>query len=679
MRQTGFVVVVSLWLLGGTALAQTSYDSQAYGDCVYGGTTDCSSGSGTTTLTPAPTPTSIGTPAAPTVIILNNDPLYGGTGVLLHLNASNNPILPEFYTINSDGSANSGQVYKITVASIGDNFVVLNFTPISSDNAQPIVETISLQQTQTSDVNGDGVADITVTLQSIQDGTAGLLFQLPSAPKPTTGGGPITKPSINSSQPAGQGVLGGVLSALDHIIKNVIQSIPQPILVTFPYTLLLLLLLIAIWTIRQSWLEIIYYRKLAHLLKLQRQIVEEKDNFLNLSAHYLRTPLTNIAGGVDLLGIKPETHGLGEKLKPVVQQLREIIERILQQAGSSQQLQDIDIPESITQEALKVRLETRLVILVVIIGAVVLATDFLVHQAKHLSDDTLNYILQLTLYVLISLAVYGSLRYWRLRRKNSLETLRLLNSQLALDRGRNDLIAGVYHEASPLVETLSNAEPELPEGEVASRAMVNGFKNFRDILGKFALLPTLSALNPTLANQDCDVGEVIRQAVEPYQAAIAAKKQTITLPIATTPLPVHGEIGLVRRVVISLIDNAVKFTPEGGKIEVEARQQGGKVRLWIRDNGPGIAPDKLPHIFKPFSRAEIDALHFNLEGMGFSLYLDKIILDALEGSIAVSSPAGAGITFEVVLNAPEQTQAAAILEAQPSLDGGQINLLVARS
>jgi len=97
----------------------------------------------------------------------------------------------------------------------------------------------------------------------------------------------------------------------------------------------------------------------------------------------------------------------------------------------------------------------------------------------------------------------------------------------------------------------------------------------------------------------------------------------------------------------SLIDNAIKFSHDGGTITVVSTPHEGVLTLKVSDYGIGIPEEKMSQLFKPFSRST-SALEFNYEGLGFSLFLDKIIMDYMGGEISARSEDHKHTTFTVV-------------------------------
>ena len=100
--------------------------------------------------------------------------------------------------------------------------------------------------------------------------------------------------------------------------------------------------------------------------------------------------------------------------------------------------------------------------------------------------------------------------------------------------------------------------------------------------------------------------------------------------------------------IYNIIDNAIKFTPEGGKITLEVSQADNTVNIAVTDSGIGIAEEEIPQLFTKFHRGT-SVLKYDYEGTGIGLYASKIIIDNLGGSITVMSKLGKGSTFTISL------------------------------
>src|SRR5262245_64717389 len=110
-----------------------------------------------------------------------------------------------------------------------------------------------------------------------------------------------------------------------------------------------------------------------------------------------------------------------------------------------------------------------------------------------------------------------------------------------------------------------------------------------------------------------------------------------------------GDAQWLKHAVLNVVDNAIKYTPEGGSVSVRGYANNGHVTIEVRDTGIGIPAESLPHIFERFYRVESSRAK-DIEGVGLGLNLTKWIIDHHGGEIRVSSKPGMGTTFELRLN-----------------------------
>jgi PAS domain S-box-containing protein len=147
------------------------------------------------------------------------------------------------------------------------------------------------------------------------------------------------------------------------------------------------------------------------------------------------------------------------------------------------------------------------------------------------------------------------------------------------------------------------------------------------------------------------VAEVVRDAVETVEPAVNAKR--IELRVTTAPdLPViDADPDRLRQVFWNLLSNAVKFTPEGGTISVTTTHVDDMVRTTITDNGDGIAPEFLPHMFDRFRQADASTTR-NYAGLGLGLAIVRHLVEAHGGTVTgMSDGPGHGAEFTVSLPA----------------------------
>jgi two-component system OmpR family sensor kinase len=115
------------------------------------------------------------------------------------------------------------------------------------------------------------------------------------------------------------------------------------------------------------------------------------------------------------------------------------------------------------------------------------------------------------------------------------------------------------------------------------------------------------------------------------------------------PVPVRGEPVMLTAMIRNLIDNALRFAPEGGRIDVAIYQDGATCMLQIEDTGPGVSSDEIDRIFEPFFRGQRP----EGEGVGLGLAIVKRIVDRLGGSIEAVNIAAAGRTgLRIVVRLP---------------------------
>jgi PAS domain S-box-containing protein len=146
-----------------------------------------------------------------------------------------------------------------------------------------------------------------------------------------------------------------------------------------------------------------------------------------------------------------------------------------------------------------------------------------------------------------------------------------------------------------------------------------------------------------------DVGHVLHAAMTTVHPAATAKGIEILASVPPLLPQILGDEGRLQQVIWNLLANAVKFTPRGGAITVRLVHAGSVLRLMVQDNGKGIEPDYLPHVFEPFSQ-EDGTMTRSHEGIGLGLSIVRSLVELHGGRIRVASDgAGLGATFTVEL------------------------------
>jgi signal transduction histidine kinase len=225
------------------------------------------------------------------------------------------------------------------------------------------------------------------------------------------------------------------------------------------------------------------------------------------------------------------------------------------------------------------------------------------------------------------------------------------------DGVRRELIAGVSHDLrTPLttlrgyLETLLLMEGNLGEAErreYLASALKHG-QRLSELIRSLSELARLDAPEMQAQLEPFPLGEIVQDVVQKFE--LAASHQGIELRAEYAPElpPVYADIGLIERVFENLIENALRYTPEGGTITVALAPQAHTIRVSVTDSGPGIPPELLPRIFDRFWRSR-EGTQRRSEGMGLGLAIAKRILELHGSSIEVESKLGVGSSFSFKL------------------------------
>jgi two-component system phosphate regulon sensor histidine kinase PhoR len=221
-----------------------------------------------------------------------------------------------------------------------------------------------------------------------------------------------------------------------------------------------------------------------------------------------------------------------------------------------------------------------------------------------------------------------------------------------LDRAKTEFVTTVSHDLrSPLTAILSYVHLTEQAGPLDAMQQEFLARVRNSVLSITHLLTDLLELSRIEAGLDgqhkpVHLEPIIDDVVEEFRPQADRKRQTLQ---THTPAPVSRVLGSpmrLRQVVANLAGNAIKYTPEDGKITLSLSEEGGQVVLRVSDNGIGIPPADQPHIFEKFYRASGPAQEQDGTGLGLSIV--KTIIDAHGGRIWVDSRAGEGTTFTVV-------------------------------
>ena len=166
-------------------------------------------------------------------------------------------------------------------------------------------------------------------------------------------------------------------------------------------------------------------------------------------------------------------------------------------------------------------------------------------------------------------------------------------------------------------------------------------------LAEDLLLLSRSSAGPESPGARVDLESVVLDAAS-VAARLAKDRGVIVRVGATAPAAVQGDAGALRRAVLNLLENGVKYTPAGGRVEVSVADDGASAIITVDDTGPGIDPADAEHIFEPFVRLDA-ARARETGGSGLGLAIARSIVVAHRGVLAVERAPGGGARFTIRL------------------------------
>ncbi|MBI3695931.1 MAG: HAMP domain-containing protein [Acidobacteria bacterium] len=186
------------------------------------------------------------------------------------------------------------------------------------------------------------------------------------------------------------------------------------------------------------------------------------------------------------------------------------------------------------------------------------------------------------------------------------------------------------------------------EYETALRQVLSESERTSALIENLLTLARPDSGSESLDKRPLDLLQLLRETASQGETLALGRGIRFAFEADSAPLIILGDGPAVRRLILILLDNAVKYTPEGGEVALRAAGDQGFVRIEVRDTGVGIAQTDLPHIFERFYRADA-ARSRQSGGAGLGLAIAKWIVEQHGGHIEAESELGRGSTFRVRL------------------------------
>ncbi len=234
--------------------------------------------------------------------------------------------------------------------------------------------------------------------------------------------------------------------------------------------------------------------------------------------------------------------------------------------------------------------------------------------------------------------------------------LRDITDLRKLEKVRTDFVANVSHELKTPLTSIAGFIETLLDGAYKSQDHYMHFLNIikqetdrmTRLINELLYFSRIETAGISFNKKQVDLIEVVMNALSVLQTAIKEKKHKVKLSLPDSIEPILSDEDSLLQIMINLIDNAVKYTPDGGKIDIALHETSDQEIITVSDNGIGIAENEMDRIFERFYRVD-RARGGEVKGTGLGLAMVKHLVKGLEGKITVNSELGKGTTFKVYI------------------------------
>jgi signal transduction histidine kinase len=498
-----------------------------------------------------------------------------------------------------DPSENPGTKLTVVVTGSDDTTATYTYTTKPSTNQQPTNNSAGHTQTVTPTTNF-GTNDV--------------------------GGSAAPPPAI-------------IAAAVPEAVKQVFRSLPPAVIISFPYFLFVLLAAAAIFLFLQIKRELTAASKAADAIEQERVIRELKKNFIGLASHYLRTPLTILSSGADLLvATKVSTAESIAPLKAAIDNLGAHVKAII----ANEEAATVETAGSGEEPHTNFRIWMNVGIIVIVVLAAIF--NFSAYASGR-GAAVFNVVTQFVAFGVVALVLYQIERRFTLRRKERKTQDNILQLQQQLQNSQDIFLEETATWLYDDYNKIKDLARTLPEDD-KTKPLRDGIQKLYGVVSKCRTAQSIKGSRSTAALSAVNLKDIFDTSDPTLAELINAKQLQLNAP--NDKQVKLQEPSLVKHVARSLIDNAAAYSPENGNVQMSAADDGKSVTLAVADQGKGIPKDRQKMLFQPLSKIE-GFENFDHEGMGLSLYLDKLIMNYLGGNIDLTSEENKGTTVNLQL------------------------------
>jgi signal transduction histidine kinase len=216
-------------------------------------------------------------------------------------------------------------------------------------------------------------------------------------------------------------------------------------------------------------------------------------------------------------------------------------------------------------------------------------------------------------------------------------------------RAREEVMAVVAHDLQNPISTIAGWATRMEAGkmtepEKTGAILARSAKRMQRLVEDLLMLAKLEAGHLSVRVADVDVSAIVRETVEQLRAYADRKHIAVTSTLPAEDVRLNGDRDRLGQALGNLLSNAIKFSPDSSSVVIDLTTEPDQCVLRVRDSGPGISPEHVEDVFRPFWQAHAGAK----EGLGLGLAITRGIIEAHGGAIRVES-AGEGASFVVLL------------------------------